>query len=401
MASLCCRKESSGGGDGKATRQAGRGSPMTVRVLIVDDSGTMRRLLRLSLSREPGIEVVGEAADAAQAAQRIRDLRPDVLTLDVEMPGTSGLEFLAQLMAQRPMPVVMVSSETRAGSTAAVEALSLGAVDCIGKPAGPSGADDFARLPSVVLAAATANLRPAGRVAPAPRPAPTPPASLPPLRRSVGDHTTARVPQPTGPRPYVWNGKIVLIGASTGGVEALERVLEVFPANGPPTLITQHMPESFLASFAQRLDNRIAPGVALARDGEVLEQGRVYLAPGGDSHLRLAPGLHLACQLHRGPKRSSHRPSVDELFESAQGVAAGIVAVMLTGMGRDGAEGMLGLKRAGSYCIAQDQASSVVWGMPRVAAELGAVDEVLPLSRIGEAVLEQTSRGRSRQRRLG
>lgn len=362
---------------------------MTVRVLIVDDSATMRRLLRLSLSREPEISVVGEAADAEQAAERIRELRPDVLTLDVEMPRISGLQFLAQLMAQRPMPVVMVSSETQAGSQAAVEALSLGAVDCIGKPANPAGAAAFARLPGAILAAAGANTsHSARRDTPPPRPAASPQPEPAKTENSA-------------PRPYCWNGKIVLIGASTGGVEALERVLEAFPANGPPTLITQHMPESFLSSFAQRLDNRIAPSVALARDGEHLEQGRVYLAPGGDTHLRLAPGLNLACMLHRGPKRSSHRPSVDELFDSAISVAAGAVAVMLTGMGRDGAEGMLSLKKAGAYCIAQDQASSVVFGMPRVAAELGAVHEVLALPQIGSAILDQTSRGRARRRRAG
>ncbi|MDO5622596.1 MAG: chemotaxis response regulator protein-glutamate methylesterase [Paracoccus sp. (in: a-proteobacteria)] len=341
-----------------------------INVLVVDDSPTMRRLLRLALQKEPRLVVVGEAGNADEARRQIAVLRPDVLTLDVEMPGESGLDFLRWLMAERPMPVVMCSTETQRGSSAAVEALSLGAVDCIGKPVNPAATDAFDRLPAVLMAAAAVRF-PARRS-----------LSAPPVQRSSAG--------------FNWNRKVVLIGSSTGGVEALERVLQVFPENGPPVLITQHMPESFLASFAQRLNTRIAPNVALARDGARLEQGRILLAPGGASHLTLDGGLRPVCRLIEGPKRNSHRPSVDELFDSAVFLGKGAVAVMLTGMGRDGAEGMLALRRAGARCIAQDQDSSVVWGMPRVAHEMGAVEELLPLGEIGTRILELTSRPAAR-----
>ena len=338
-----------------------------VRVLVIDDSLTMRRLIRLALSADPRIEVVGEARDAQQAKEKLADLRPDVLTLDVEMPGMSGLEFLEKLMSVRPMPVIMVSTETHNGSAAAIEALAIGAFDCVGKPVNASSAQDFAMLPELIVAASTAKIAPRPHMAQ--RPAGTPP--------------------PTG---FIWNGRFVLIGSSTGGVDALERILSEFPQNCPPTVITQHMPAGFLASFAQRLDARVRPKTQLASTGAPLLPGNVYLAPGGDTHLAIASPRSPVCQLIEADKRNGHRPSVDYLFETGAQLGDKVVAVMLTGMGRDGAAAMLQIKRAGAVCLAQDEASSVVWGMPRVAHEMGAVDRLVPLSAMATEILAASGR---------
>lgn len=338
-----------------------------VKVLIVDDSMTMRRLIRLALSDDPRIEVVGEARDTAQATARIAELRPDVLTLDVEMPGESGLAFLERLMVDRPMPVIMVSTLTQSGSAAAVQALSLGAIDCVGKPSAPQSGD-FAGLRDLIVAAAGARIRAR------PRPAPAPPLAEP------------------RDRGFAWNGRVVLIGSSTGGVDALERILAEFPSNCPPTLITQHMPPAFLANFAQRLDARIAPRVRLAETGLPVQQGSIYIAPGGETHLRLGQPRAPVCELVEDDKRNGHRPSVDFLFESGAALGERAIGVMLTGMGRDGAEAMLTLRRAGATCLAQDEATSVVWGMPRVAHELGAVDRLVPLPQIADEILTLAGR---------
>jgi two-component system chemotaxis response regulator CheB len=275
-----------------------------------------------------------------------------------------GITFLEKIMRLRPMPVVMFSTETHRGSRAAVEALSLGAVDCLGKPsmADPSALQALADRVHVAAGATIARSR-------APRP-----------------------PAPAG-GTHAWDGRIVLIGASTGGVDALERVLGALPCDCPPILITQHMPETFLASFAERLQNLVAPQVALASAGAALAPGQVYLAPGGLDHLVVEgrkPALR--CGLQPGDKVSGHRPSVDVLFHSAVPLAASVVAVLLTGMGRDGAEGMRALRQAGAHTVAQDEATSVVYGMPRVAAELGGVAETQPLDRIAGAILRATSR---------
>ena len=309
------------------------------RVLIVDDSLTIRSLMKARLSEDPRIEVVGEAADPYEAREKIKALSPDVLTLDVEMPRMNGLEFLERLMRLRPMPVIMVSTLTQKGSAAALEALSLGAVDCLGKPAADKIPETFERLGDLLVAAASARVR---------------------------DPSQRRAPQAV-PTDFRWNGKFLLIGSSTGGVDALETVLAGFPANCPPTLITQHMPESFLASFAGRLNGRIAPSLQLAETGLPLQPGHIYLAPGGDTHLTVEPGEPPRCKLVTGEKRSGHRTSVDVLFESALPMAPRIVAALLTGMGRDGADQMLALRKAGARCLAQDEASCVVFGMPREA----------------------------------
>lgn len=333
------------------------------RVLIVDDSSTIRQLIRNRLAGDRRLMVVGEASDPYEAREQIKLLRPDVLTLDVEMPRMNGLEFLEKLMRLRPLPVVMISTETQRGSTAALEALSLGAVECVGKPNADRLPETFLNLADLLVAAADANIRdPRSRVASKPA---------------------------TG---FRWNGRYVLIGSSTGGVDALETLLSGYPENCPPTLITQHMPESFLASFAKRLSARIAPSMALAQPDAPLLQGHVYLAPGGDFHLGVTAGETPRCRLIEAEKRNGHRPSVDVLFESAQPIAPRVVSVLLTGMGRDGAEGMGRLRAAGAHCLAQDQATSVVFGMPRAALESGAAERAVPLGRMSEEILKLCGR---------
>ncbi|MGV9005202.1 MAG: protein-glutamate methylesterase/protein-glutamine glutaminase [Brevundimonas sp.] len=329
-----------------------------VRVLIVDDSATMRALIRRTLEQDPQIIVVGEAGDPIEARAAIKALAPDVVTLDVEMPNMNGIEFLERLMRLHPIPVIMVSTLTQRGAEASLAALERGAIDCVGKPMGGSG-EGFAELALKVKTAAGARVQPS-----------VPTASLPP------------------PARYGGSNKVIVIGASTGGVEALIRTVSSFPENCPATLITQHMPANFTSSFAERLDRHCAARVTEAVDGDDLRSGHVYLAPGGLTHLSVAPSGR-CCRLQAGDLVSGHRPSVDVLFHSAA-VALGprAVGVILTGMGRDGAEGLLAMRTAGAVTIGQDEASCVVFGMPRVADELGAVQRQLPLDRIAGAALD-------------
>ena len=334
-----------------------------VRVLVVDDSATMRQLVSRTLTADPGIAVIGQAKSASEARALIKELNPDVMTLDVEMPEMDGLSFLERVMRLRPMPVVMVSTLTAQGSETAIAALALGAVDCVVKP----GADyprSFEELPAKVKAAARARRR-----TPAPEAqAPTPRAAYQP------------------------DGRIVVIGSSTGGVEALITVLQHFPENCPPTLITQHMPPLFTRSLASRLDRMCRPAVREASHGAPVGPGLVYIAPGGEQHLELAGRTALTCVLKQGPAVNGHCPSVDRLFASVARVAGSrAMGVVLTGMGRDGAEGLLEMRRAGARTLAQDEASSVVYGMPKAAFENGAAERQLDLARIGPAVLDATA----------
>ncbi|MFD1795994.1 chemotaxis-specific protein-glutamate methyltransferase CheB [Paracoccus aurantiacus] len=345
-----------------------------VRVLIIDDSATMRRLIQMRLRSDSRIEVVGEASNTFEAKAAIDILAPDVLTLDVEMPGQSGLDFLVEMMRKKPMPVIMISSETQRGSTAALEALSRGAVDCLGKPRVGDSVSAFADLPGLVIAASTARLL-SGRPVPA-------------------------VPAPAAMRRFEWSRKIVLIGASTGGVDALETIFARMPENCPPTLVTQHMPSGFLAKFAQRMNARYAPEIRLAENNAPLQQGTIQIAPGGDFHLCISTGLRQRCLLTASEKVHGHRPSVDVLFDSARPIADRIVAVLLTGMGQDGAQGMLNLRRAGAICLAQDEESSVVWGMPRTAWQNGGAERLVSLNAMAAELLAATELTMRRDRAL-
>jgi two-component system, chemotaxis family, protein-glutamate methylesterase/glutaminase len=337
-----------------------------VRVLIVDDSASMRQLIAACLARDdPGIQVVAEATNPYEARDAIKAHNPDVVTLDVEMPRMNGLSFLEKLMRLRPTPVVMVSSLTTGRAEATIQALEIGAVDCVAKPS-HSDVRPFPDLAIKVRAAA---------------------GSHPHVHRDRGALKTNRA----GSR-YRPNNRVVLIGASTGGVEALCEVISAFPANAPPTLIALHMPSPFTMSFARRLDRSCAPSVSEAVDGAPIVCGHVYLAPGGLAHLEVARGRALRCTLRPGEPVNGHRPSVDALFASAARVCGpDAVGVLLTGMGRDGSHGLLQMRRAGARTIGQDEATSVVYGMPRTAFDLGAVEKQLPLHEIGAEILAATA----------
>lgn len=338
------------------------------RVLVVDDSPTMRGLISVILNSDPDIDVVGQAGDAMEARAAIKQLDPDVVTLDIEMPNMNGLEFLEKIMTLRPMPVIMVSTMTHRGAEATLAALEIGAFDCVGKPM-PGEADPFGDLAEKVKAAA----RSQHRYNRAPRPEPSATRAVPKADFRVGR-------------------KIVAIGSSTGGVEALITVLQKFPRNCPPTVITQHMPPTFTKSFAERLNRLCEPVVEEATDGARLEIGKVYLAPGGERHLQVANVTAPCCRLVERPPVNGHRPSVDVLFDSVAELAGrNAVGVILTGMGRDGAAGLLKMRHAGARTIGQDEKSCVVYGMPRVAHELGAVERQLPLAAIGEEILKLTA----------
>ncbi len=342
-----------------------------IRVLIVDDSSLMRAMLSEMINAAPDLEVVGCAPDALAAREMIKSLNPDVVTLDFHMPKMDGVEFLERLMRLRPTPVVMVSSFTEAGSETTLKALELGAVDFIGKPrATGRRLDEYAEeLTDKIRAAKGARLRRQGAAAP-----PSP-----------------QTPPPAGGARSGGNGRIVFVGASTGGTEALKELLLGFPADCPPILVVQHMPESFTASFARRLDGLCAPHILEAQGNEKVEPGKVYIAP-GHSHLQIrrAPAGYVT-ELLNTPPVNRHRPSVDVLFDSAAAlVGRQAVGVILTGMGKDGAQGLLRMRRAGAQTFGQDEASCVVYGMPREAFLIGAVEEQWPLGDIAKRVLSVT-----------
>ena len=337
---------------------------MTVRTLVVDDSPTMRAMVAHTLAHDPDIEIVGAADGPAQAREMIKALEPDVVTLDVEMPGMNGLEFLDKIMRLRPMPVVMLSTLTATGAETTIRALEIGAVDCFPKPNGVA-AWGAMREELADMIKAAAQSRPRQRRAP-----PSP----------------ARPQVEYRPRP----GSLIAIGASTGGVDALIELLSGFPALCPPTLIVQHMPASFTTSFAARLDRLAKPNVAEAVSGARLMPGHVYLAPGGTLHLEVVGGQLPRCRLSQGEKISGHRPSVDRLFHSvAKTVGAAATGAILTGMGADGAQGLKAMRDAGSRTVGQDEASCVVYGMPAAARQIGAVTVEMPLQRIAEQLLAE------------
>lgn len=334
-----------------------------VRTLIVDDSASMRAALNRILCADPEIEVVGMAPEPHAARAMIKELNPDVITLDVEMPGMDGLSFLEKIMRLRPMPVVMCSTLTARGADVTIEALRLGAVDCIAKPSG--NALELAReaenLCEVVKTAGRASVRAKSMSAPA---AAGPAPSSGPLRDVV-----------------------IAIGASTGGVEALFTVLSRLPVDCPPVLVVQHMPADFTGRFAARLDRDCAVHVVEATDGCPIARGTVYIAPGGANHMELAGGVGGRIKLRRGDLVTGHRPSVDVLFRSVAAVGSKAVGAILTGMGSDGAEGLLAMRTAGARTFGQNQESCVVYGMPRAAFALGAVEREVSVSAMAEAIL--------------
>lgn len=341
---------------------------MSIRVLVVDDSATMRQLISAVLNADPEIEVVGAAEEPHEARAMIKALTPDVITLDVEMPNMNGLEFLEKIMRLRPMPVVMVSTLTQAGTDVALAALELGAVDVVGKPSGAiNPGHGFPDLVSKVKAAAQAKVRTVMQ------------------RDAAPSQTSFRANQ----------GHIIAIGSSTGGVEALLSIVPLLPVTCPPVVITQHMPAGFTEKFAARLNKASAIEVKEAEDGDTLQPGHAYLAPGSHFHLEVANSVVPRCRLVEGDLINGHRPSVDALFLSIAKLNRPSTGVILTGMGRDGAEGLLAMRRAGSATLGQDEASSVVYGMPKAAHEIGAVALQLPLRRIAEAILETCSIVRS------
>ncbi len=337
-----------------------------IRVLVVDDSAIVRKVLTEELGRYPDIEVVGAAVDPYVARGMIVRLNPDVITLDIEMPRMDGLSFLAKLMKHRPMPVVVVSSLTPENSDTALRALELGAVDVMCKPGSAySTADISRRLVQAIRAAARS--RPAALCA------------LPAL---------SPVPPPSGRFQFQTTRKIVALGASTGGTKALEVVLQGFPADTPGTVVVQHMPEHFTNAFAKRLDKLCAMHVREARDRDEVVAGLCLIAP-GDHHMVLerSGAVHMV-RLKDGPMVHYQRPAVDPLFESvARHAGVNAVGAILTGMGSDGADGLLAMRRAGARTLAQDEQTCVVFGMPREAIKLGAAEEVLPLPHIAPAVL--------------
>lgn len=332
--------------------------------MVVDDSPSMQKLIAAVLETDPEIKVVGTAANPIEARQMIKDLDPDVITLDIEMPGMNGLDFLERLMRLRPMPVVMISSHTRKGADATIAALEIGAFSCLPKPR----MDDEPALREMrenVKAAAGAKTMIKGR-----------------LKSAAPAH-----PVSGGITKRVRGINIIALGASTGGVEALTEVLSGFPADCPPTVVTQHMPEHFTRSFAERLDRLCAPTVVEARDGMPIRAGHVYVAPGAVGHLTISGRNEKACRITPGELRSGHMPSVDVMFESVAQVYGGkVAAALLTGMGSDGAEGLLALRNAGAHTIAQDRSTSLVYGMPAAAERIGAANQVLPLREIASAL---------------
>jgi two-component system chemotaxis response regulator CheB len=357
------------------TPRAGLEAPTARKttVMIVDDSSTMRAQIGAILGREPDIEVVGEAPDPVSAVGAIARCEPDVLTLDIEMPRMDGLTFLRKLMASRPLPVVMVSSHTQKGADLSIEAIRSGAVAVVGKPVSGAEQDreEFATtLVEQVRAAAACR-----------------------LNRLCTSHTpSAVITKPTAGESRLLSP--ILIGASTGGTDALRWVLSSLPADAPPIAIAQHMPPQFTASFAARLDKESALTVKEAEDGEPLRPGVALLAP-GDSHMTITgtAGAPLVA-VRPGPRVNNARPSVDMLFESAARVLGnGAVGVILSGMGDDGARGLRSMRDAGAATFAQDEASCVIYGMPRAAGALGGVGRELSLDRIPQATLQAAVSG--------
>ena len=344
---------------------------MKIKVLIVDDSALIRSVLKEIINSQDDMEVVGQAPDPLVARELIKQTNPDVLTLDVEMPRMDGLDFLEKLMRLRPMPVVMVSSLTERGSEITLRALELGAIDFVTKPkiSIQSGMLDYTEsITDKIRAAAKARINP--------------------RQIAAAGAGGASVALPMLRNPLTSSEKLIIIGASTGGTEAIKDFLMQMPSDCPGILITQHMPEGFTRSFAKRLDGLCKISVSESQGGERILPGHAYIAPGHSHLLLVRSGANYMTQLDQGPPVNRHRPSVDVLFNSsAQAAGKNAVGVILTGMGKDGALGMLAMKQAGAHTFAQDEASCIVFGMPREAIAIGAAQEVGALQALPGMVL--------------
>lgn len=346
------------------------------RVIVVDDSALVRSMLTEIINRQRDMECIGAAADPLVAREMIRNLNPDVITLDVEMPRMDGIDFLSKLMRLRPMPVVMVSTLTERGADVTLKALELGAIDFVAKP--KIGVADGLKLLADDI---TEKIRVASQ-------ARINRLHVPPAAGTPGSATTAGAAKTAAPVVSASLGrlsteKIIFIGASTGGTEATKEVLITLPADSPAVVITQHMPPGFTRNYANRLDGLCKISVKEATDGERILPGHAYIAPGG-MHLSVErSGANYIARVKDGDPVNRHKPSVEVLFQSAaRTVGPNAIGVMLTGMGADGAKAMREMRDAGAYCVAQDEASCVVFGMPREAIAAGAVNEVLPLNKI-------------------
>ena len=329
-----------------------------IKVLVIDDSALVRKVLRESINAQDDMEVIGMAADPYIAVEKMRLQKPDVITLDVEMPRMDGLTFLKQLMTQHPVPVIIVSSLSYTGGEVAVRALELGAVDIFLKEDIRLVRKDDARLQSLVEMIRAAR------------------------KATVRKHAKTPIPVPELPRVRT-SEKIIVLGASTGGTVAIQEILSALPANSPGMVIVQHMPKDFTMHFANRLNDISAMPVKEVEDGDRVLHGKVLIAP-GDKHVQLVCyGSTIMVRTWDGPLVNRHKPSVDVLFESAaQQLGKNAIGVILTGMGKDGANGLLSMKKSGAFTIAQDEASCIVYGMPKEAVKLNAVDKILPLSKI-------------------
>lgn len=352
-----------------------------ISVLVVDDSASVRQVMKAVLEADPAIEVMATAQDPHAAARYIRERVPDVITLDVEMPRMDGITFLRKLMSQHPVPVVMCSSLTEAGSETLLQALEAGAVDVICKPR--VGVADY-------LSDHCDEIRQAVKAAAKARPRPHRLRSLVPEARHSAD---AMLAAPVGKAMSRTTEMVVCIGASTGGTEALREVLEALPPDAPGIVVVQHMPANFTRSFAKRLDQLCEIDVKEAEDGDTVRRGRALIAPGGLHTMIQRQGARYVVSVRDGPVVSRHKPSVDVLFRSAARYAgANAVGVIMTGMGDDGARGLAEMREAGARTIAQDEATSVVFGMPREAIVRGAAERIVPLDRIARDVLQLTHR---------
>ncbi len=354
-----------------------------IRLLIIDDSALIRQMLTEIFKTSGDIEVVGTAVDPIAAREKIKQLNPDVLTLDVEMPRMDGLTFLRNLMRLRPMPVVMISTLTEKGAGVTLEALELGAVDFVAKPKLDvvNALSDYAEeIIAKVRMAAKARV-----VALSPQSTSKKRPALAPQEK----HNTDVILKPTVKKHFRTTDKIIALGSSTGGTEAVKHVVRVLPNNAPAVVIAQHLPAAFSASFAKHVNDVTEMNVCIAQDNQQILPGNIYIAPGDRHLLVIRDGARYICQLNDGPPVNRHKPSVDVLFRSvAQNVGTNAIGVMLTGMGADGAKAMKEMKDCGAVNLVQDEVTSVVWGMPGEAYRLGAADYMLALDKIGEKILE-------------